>query len=117
MPFDPTLATEAYAYLTTRGRRSGLPREIEIWFALSDDGATVHLMAGGGEGANWVRNLRADPDVSVRIGPTTLAGTAAALEPGPEDDAAREALVLKYRRGEGDLEGWRRGGLAVAIRV
>ncbi len=74
-------------------------------------------MAGAGERANWVRNLRAEPAVRVRIGPTTLAGTAVVLEPGHEDEAAREALVVKYRSREGDLEGWRRTALPVAIRV
>ena len=34
MAFDPAKADEDYCYLTTTGRISGRPREIEIWFAL-----------------------------------------------------------------------------------
>ncbi len=33
MPFDAA-AREPFAYLTTTGRRTGVSREVEIWFAL-----------------------------------------------------------------------------------
>ena len=59
------MSDEAYCYLTTRGRVSGEPREIEIWFAL--EGRTVYLLSGGRDRSNWVRNLQADPSVRVRI--------------------------------------------------
>jgi len=55
MGFDPALAGEDYCYLTTTGRLSGEPREIEIWFSL-DDGV-LYMLAGGGRRANWVRNI------------------------------------------------------------
>jgi deazaflavin-dependent oxidoreductase (nitroreductase family) len=116
--FEPALSAEAYAYLTTRGRRSGLPREIEIWFALAPDGATVYLLAGGGERANWVRNLRVEPGVMVRIAGVTLPGRAEVIDAdSPEDSTAREALLAKYGTPERPLERWRRTGLPVAIRV
>lgn len=117
MPFDPRVAEDKFAYLTTTGRRTGQPREIEIWFVLSADGATVYVMAGEGERSNWLRNLRDAPAVSVRIGQVTLAGRAEVLEPGEEDETARDRLVRKYRTSHGDLEGWRRNGLPVAVRV
>ncbi len=34
-----------FCYLTTRGRVSGRPHEIEIWFAL--EGRTLYLLSGG----------------------------------------------------------------------
>ena len=37
MAVDPSLASESYCYLTTTGRVSGEPREIEIWFGLDGD--------------------------------------------------------------------------------
>jgi hypothetical protein len=39
MPADPRdLADEEFCYLTTTGRVTGRPHEIEIWFALEDSG-------------------------------------------------------------------------------
>jgi deazaflavin-dependent oxidoreductase (nitroreductase family) len=61
-----------FLYLTTTGRRTGLPREIEIWFTRRD--GRYHLVAETGEGAQWVRNLRADPMVRWRVGSSAYAG-------------------------------------------
>lgn len=112
---DPGLASQEYCYLTTRGRRSGQPREIEIWFALR--GVTAFMLAGGRERAHWVRNLMADPGVTIRIAGQTFAATARVLAPGTaEDAAARDLLVAKYGGGSsGDLSGWGRSALAVAF--
>jgi deazaflavin-dependent oxidoreductase (nitroreductase family) len=119
MAFSAVLADEAFAYLTTTGRRSGLPREIEIWFALAQDGTTVHVLAGAPERAQWLANARADPAVRVRIGGEECPGRAEVPVPGgAEDAAARAALVAKYGRGDGsDLEGWARRGGLLAIRI
>ena len=118
MPFDPALGREPFAYVTTTGRRTGLPREIEIWFALSDDGGTVYLMAGGGERARWVRNLQADPAATVRIAGATRRGRAEVLGAGTEEDAAaRDRVAGKYARPARPLERWRATALPVAIRV
>ena len=53
-----------FCYLTTTGRITGRPHRIEIWFALHEGG--VYLLAGGRDDADWVRNLRASPDVHTR---------------------------------------------------
>ena len=103
-----------YAYLTTTGRVSGEPREIEIWFALA--GGTVYFLAGGGRRANWVRNIVADPRVSLRIGERTWPGTGRVVDDPAEDALARRALLAKYeRRYGGDLGGWGRTALPVAV--
>ena len=114
-PFDPALADEPYLYLTTTGRRTGLPREIEIWFVLSD--ATIHLLSGGGERAQWVRNLRANRAARVRVAGREAAARARFPAPGdPEDRAARDAMVAKYAPGYGgDLTGYRERALVVAL--
>lgn len=54
-----------YLYLTTRGRRSRKPREIEIWYTRRD--GRYYLLAEHGRRANWVRNLVADPAMRLRI--------------------------------------------------
>ena len=113
MPFDPSLAGESHCYLTTTGRVSGRPREIEIWFDL--DGATLYLLSGGGDRSDWVKNLLARPEVTVRIGDTVLAGRARVVEDAAEDARARRLLIEKYGGPGRDLERWRRTALAVAV--
>ena len=109
------LGSEDYLYLTTKGRVSGTPHRIEIWFALS--GATAYLLSGGGERSDWVRNLRADPSVGVRIGDRDLTATARVVDPATEeDDLARRLVFDKYARGySGDLTDWRASALPIAL--
>jgi hypothetical protein len=82
--------------------------------------ATMYVLSGAGECADWVRNLRRRPEVTVRIGRRNageLPGRARVLDPGSsEDELARDLLVEKYQPGYGgDLTGWRRSSLPVAI--
>ena len=51
--------------VTTIGRRSGKPHEIEIWFGVIDD--TMYLISGNGPTADWYRNALANPQVTVRL--------------------------------------------------
>jgi deazaflavin-dependent oxidoreductase (nitroreductase family) len=96
----PSWKEEDFCYLTTAGRRTGRPHTIEIWFGASDGG--LFLLSGGGQRADWVRNLQADPSVRVRVGSTTLAGMARVVEDPDEDALARRMLAAKY-------QGWREG--------
>jgi deazaflavin-dependent oxidoreductase (nitroreductase family) len=108
------LEEEDFCYLTTRGRASGLPREIEIWFALR--GTTLYMLSGGRDRADWVKNIQRDPGVSVRIAGTRFAGRARILPEGQEDQLARRLLVEKYReRDDSDLDEWGRTALPVAV--
>jgi deazaflavin-dependent oxidoreductase (nitroreductase family) len=114
LKLDPALADQDYCYLTTVGRKTGRPREIEIWFAL--DGDTLYLLSGGRDRSDWVRNLRNAPRVSVRIANRTIRGQARiVVEPG-EDKRARALLVDKYAtRYGGDLSSWKEEALPVAV--
>jgi deazaflavin-dependent oxidoreductase (nitroreductase family) len=105
-----------FCYLTTRGRVTGRPHEIEIWFAV--DGRTLYLLSGGGDRSDWVRNLRAEPAVTVRLRNTTHAATARVVEAGDESERGRGLVFEKYQpRYSGSLERWRRESLLVAIDV
>jgi len=116
VPFDASLAAIDHAYLTTTGRSSGRPREIEIWFVAR--GAILLVMAGGGEGANWVRNLRRNPSVQVRVAGQTWDAWARVVSDPDEEAFARAALVAKYQPGyQGDLSGWGRTALPVALEL
>jgi hypothetical protein len=46
-------------YLTTVGRRTGLPREIEIWFVVMCE--HLYLFAETREAAGWVKTSGAIP--------------------------------------------------------
>ncbi len=87
-------------HVTTTGRVSGLPRRIEIWYLERDD--DLFLLSGNGERADWVRNVRADPRVTVELPPPTPGGTSEPLpyraDIGPFDDdrAIREAMDSRY---------------------
>jgi deazaflavin-dependent oxidoreductase (nitroreductase family) len=105
-----------YCYLTTRGRRTGRPHEIEIWFAL--DGRTLYLLSGGGDRADWVRNLRADPAVTLRMRDTTYEAIGRVVDDGEESERGRRLVFEKYQpRYSGSLDRWRRESLLVAIDV
>jgi deazaflavin-dependent oxidoreductase (nitroreductase family) len=112
---DPLVAADDdFCYLTTRGRRTGRPHEIEIWFALH--GRTLYLLSGGGERSDWVRNLRADPVVAVRLRDTTFDADARVVDEGEESERGRTLVFDKYQpRYSGSLERWRLQSLLVAV--
>ena len=60
------MAETEFLYLTTTGRRTGLPREIEIWYVPLD--GRYYLISELRERADWVRNCLAEPRVRFRIG-------------------------------------------------
>ncbi len=116
MPTDPRdLADEEFCYLTTTGRVTGRPHEIEIWFALGDSGRTLYLLSGGRDRSDWVKNLRRNPEVTVRIDGERFDGRARIAEDEEEEDLARQLLVEKYERNPGSLANWRRTALPVAV--
>jgi deazaflavin-dependent oxidoreductase (nitroreductase family) len=112
--FDPASADDDFCYLTTRGRVSGEPHEIEIWFAADRD--TLYLLSGGGTRSDWVRNLRAEPAVTVRIRATSYDATARVIDDPTKERRARTLVFDKYQpRNNGNLEGWRESALPIAI--
>jgi len=60
------MATDSFLYLVTRGRKTGKPREIEIWYV--EQGGHFYVVAERGERAQWVKNLRACTDVFFSVG-------------------------------------------------
>jgi deazaflavin-dependent oxidoreductase (nitroreductase family) len=100
-------AEEQYLYLTTTGRRTNLPRTIEIWFTERD--GRFYLIAEHGERANWVRNLRAHPPVQVRVGELHFSGTARIVDDEGEPELARAVKALSDAK-----YGWS-NGLVVEI--
>ena len=114
MPADP-LASEDFCYLTTTGRVTGRTHEIEIWFEIGLEGRTLYMLAGDGDRSDWVKNLRRDPRVTVRLGAECFEGLARVVKDPEEDEVARRLLVEKYERSPGRLSNWRRTALPVAV--
>src|SRR4051794_22993178 len=109
-----SLEGESYCYLTTTGRVSGEPREIEIWFAL--DGSTLYMLSGGRDRSDWVRNLLREPRVTVRIGERSFDGRARVVEDPDEEARARQQVFGKYSPTySGDLTDWRQRSLPIAV--
>ena len=81
-------------YLTTTGRRSGKPHEIEIWFGVID--STLYLISGGGTSADWYQNLAADAKVTVRIANQTRTGRARLVTDEDERHRVGDVMGAKY---------------------
>lgn len=111
------MGVEDFCYLTTTGRRSGKPHEIEMWFAR--DGDTLYLLAGGGRSSDWVRNVEADHRVGVRLGDESHEAVGRLLDRADDADEAERARTIVFEKYqpqyEGDLLEWRERSLPVAI--
>jgi deazaflavin-dependent oxidoreductase (nitroreductase family) len=77
--------------LTTKGRRSGMPRTTGVSFMPLDDRYIV--FSGWGVRSDWYRNVLADPNVTIKVGRRTIAATAVPVE----DPARRRELMLRMR--------------------
>lgn len=113
---DRGLAPPTYALVETVGRRTGLRRLVPVANGL--DGDTFWLIAGLGENASYVGNIRVNPRVRIEARPARLrdgvrmcwrSGTA---YPAPEDDARARHRKLGRRRPGYRLDGILLRGLA-----
>jgi deazaflavin-dependent oxidoreductase (nitroreductase family) len=105
----------AFCYLTTTGRRTGRPHEIEIWFTAVD--TSLYLISGGRDRSDWVKNLQVEPRASVRVGDEQWAVTGRApMADGDERTAAVARLHGKYAdQVSGSEPDWQRAAFIVAL--
>ena len=83
--------------LTTRGRRSGLPRTIAIHYQRHGGDLVVCGSNAGRKGLpRWVHNIRADPAVKVQVGSRVLECRADVLT-GEERRRVWAAWIAKDR--------------------
>ena len=93
---------EQFVYLTTIGRKTGLPREIEIWFVERD--GRIFILAEHGYKAHWVRNILANPSVTLRLAGRTWQAKGRVLEPDVDVELFMDVRALarkKYDWGDG----------------
>jgi deazaflavin-dependent oxidoreductase (nitroreductase family) len=84
------LAPKTHALLETTGRKSGLPRHVPLGNGLR--GSHFWIVAEHGYGADYVKNIQANPRVRVKIGRRWHDGTAHLL---PDDDARARLRYLR----------------------
>jgi deazaflavin-dependent oxidoreductase (nitroreductase family) len=109
------LAEPAVCYVTTTGRSSGRPHEIEIWFTAL--GSSLYLISGGGPHSDWVMNLVAEPAATVGVdGETFPVKARVPVHPGEERTVAVARLHAKYAdQVSGSLADWSRDAFIVAL--
>ena len=87
------VADEKYIYLTTRGRKTGNPHTVELWFAMA--GERIYLSHEGAY-TDWMKNILKDNRVEFKIGKIQFKGNARIVEGGEVFELGKHALYLKY---------------------
>jgi len=93
---------EQFLYLTTSGRKTGLPREIEIWFV--EWNGNLYVLAEHGLKAHWVQNVLANSSVTIRVSRERWKATGRVLDSGRDADLYTQVQALardKYGWGDG----------------
>jgi len=103
--------------LTTRGRKSGQPRTVTIWFV--EDGPDTYLVQHQSpRPAQWYRNLLACPEVEVDLGSGPRPARAEPITDAAAIDDVLARVRAKYLSAWlFKLLGWRRNAVAARIRV
>jgi deazaflavin-dependent oxidoreductase (nitroreductase family) len=89
LPWFMVLPPRGFGVITTTGRKTGRPRRRCVRAIRRGDKA--YLVAIGGPRAGWLRNVRANPNVRLRIRGGTFAGVARELRNDGEREVARES--------------------------
>ena len=87
------VADEKYIYLTTKGRRTGKPHTVELWFANS--GKKIYLSHEGAY-TDWMKNILEDSRVEFKIGKAQFKGNARIAKSGDAFEVGKHALYIKY---------------------
>jgi deazaflavin-dependent oxidoreductase (nitroreductase family) len=88
------LRSQKFIHLTTKGRKTGRPHSVELWFAASD--GKVFLSHEGKE-TDWMKNIKQKGEVSFEIGGEKFTGKAHYIEEHTEEAwHCKVALYEKY---------------------
>jgi deazaflavin-dependent oxidoreductase (nitroreductase family) len=79
--------------LIARGRRSGKPREVTIWFVVVDGAIGLGTL---NDDRNWVRNARAAGEVELVFADARLRGRFADVADPERHRRIRAAMARKY---------------------
>ena len=95
---------DEFLYLTTTGRKSGKPHEIEIWYVAHGD--CYYLCAEQRDSSHWVQNIRQQPAITIRVQGQVYTGTGRPLDSDTDADLVHEVSGLfdqKYKWSNGLL--------------
>jgi deazaflavin-dependent oxidoreductase (nitroreductase family) len=81
-----------YLYLTTRGRKTGNPHRIEIWYVAH--AGSYYLVSERREGSHWVQNILNDPAITFSVGESNFAGKGRTVDPTREPELAQTVAAL-----------------------
>jgi deazaflavin-dependent oxidoreductase (nitroreductase family) len=88
------LKTTATCRITTRGRKTGRPHTVTIWFVVGEDGrvylGTLRM------GRDWPKNVAANPAVQLQIGDLRLDGEARLLTEPDARARVESRIASKY---------------------
>ena len=88
------VASKKLIHLTTKGRKTGKPHTVELWFAVHGD--KIYL-GHEGEETDWMRNIKKNDMVTFKIGGKNFHGKTRYLENGTsEAEKGKLALYEKY---------------------
>jgi deazaflavin-dependent oxidoreductase (nitroreductase family) len=89
------LETDRTIDITTRGRRSGRPRRLEIWFHNVDGRIFITGLPGR---RDWYANLVADPELTFHLKESLKADLAATARPVTAVEEKREIFEIVLPR-------------------
>ncbi|MBI1257204.1 MAG: DUF385 domain-containing protein [Chloroflexi bacterium] len=96
-----------FFYLTTVGRKTGKPHQIEIWFVHNDD--CYYLVNEDPTSSDWVKNIQHNAAVMFSIGSRDAAsseGRGRLVDPAAEPELAAAVTALmdaKYQWSSGQI--------------
>src|SRR5258707_3543380 len=79
--------------LTHYGRKSGRPYEVTIWYLVDDD--RLYVVSANAD-RNWVRNVKARPAISLRVGDQVFNGDVREIADAQEREKVDGLTMRKY---------------------
>ncbi len=87
-----------YLDLTTKGRRTGLSRTVELWFAFEDD--KLYFLAH--EDSDWWKNMSKTPRVEVEVGEILFEGVGSLVQ----EKIDHVFALFREKYGENQVNRW-----------
>jgi general stress protein 26 len=88
--------SEIFFYMTTKGRVSGNPHSIEIWF--TEVNGCYYICSEFPDKSDWVKNIRKTPQVQFHLGePGQQVPEKAGIAEVVEDETELELVKARFR--------------------
>jgi len=81
--------------LTHYGRKSGRPYDVTIWYLVDNQNDRLYLISANAD-RSWVRNVKARPAISLRVGEEVFNGNVRTITDKQERDKVNDLTMRKY---------------------